>query len=128
MDKRFVVTQLINAAITIVTTILVVRFTLKGSLGISPILRARFKSTARRYADIVLFGLTVVMVIVALYRDIFSRGTVPATHADAFIIAMLVVIGVFSLKEINDSILAIIERRRRRKPKSQPNEQANDLR
>ena len=54
MDTKFVISQLVNAVIVIVTTVIVTRLTLKGSLGISENTKTRIKTTGMIYGVILL--------------------------------------------------------------------------
>ncbi len=100
MDKKFVVSQLINAAITIITTVVVVRVTLKGSLGISQRLTAKLRETANRYGKytkLIIDLIFLVLMLIGLYRWCWVNWYQIPNRAEVFCISLLVLAASFFL-------------------------------
>ena len=68
MDTKFVIVQLVNALIIIITTVVVTRVTLKGNLGISQTYKEKFKIKA------IMYGLILILLGILGITDMASGG------------------------------------------------------
>jgi hypothetical protein len=86
MDKTQISTLVLNAVVTIGTTIIVKRVTLKGgSLGLSQSLAKRVKNSSVLYADFIFSIFWVLVTVTQLFSLI--RRPESLTRLDAFYIA-----------------------------------------
>jgi hypothetical protein len=108
MDKKFVITQLINAALTVATTIIVVRFTMKGNLGISPRFKQRLKSTTGKYGGLVINFFALSTITLALIRWVGLHRFEITNRAEVFIICVLTFFGLRVLAAVANELLDIV--------------------
>jgi len=109
MDSKFVITQLINAVVTVVTTIIVVRVTMKGNLEISPRLKQRLKHTIGRYGTLALYASVLALFVIGLIRWVwFHRDELP-NRAEVFMISLMTSIGLYVLGALVNALFDIIE-------------------
>jgi len=107
MDSKFVITQLINAAVTVLTTIIVVRVTMKGSLEISPKFKQRLRHTMGRYGGLFFNALFLAVSVIGLVRWVgFRRDDLP-NRAEVFMISFMTVFGLYMLGATGNSLLDI---------------------
>src|SRR5687767_11977449 len=85
MDTDFVITQLVNAVIVIITTIIVTRLTLKSSRRVSQTQRGKLKLRAARYVYIFIVLLFLAFSVWRLFMLVLSD--LPLTRVDAMQIA-----------------------------------------
>ena len=119
MDSKFVITQLINAAVTIVTTIIVVRVTMKGNLEINPRFKQRFRSTIGKYGALILVSSGLVIIVTGLIRWVWLRRDDLPNRAEVFIISLMTFGGLYMLGAAVDVLFDIVAPKR---PKSPPTE------
>jgi hypothetical protein len=103
MDTKFVVSQLITAIITIITTIIVVRVTLKGGFEVSQRLKTRFRGIANRYGrytKLIIDLSLLVLMLIGLYRWCWVNWYQIPNRAEVFCISFLVFIGFFFLNQV----------------------------
>src|SRR5688572_23438282 len=88
MDRQFLITQLINAVLIIVTTIIVTRVTVKGSFGISQNTKERLKTIAINVIAVIVNLFNIVWVARGLF--IALRVQTPITRREVMHIAIYV--------------------------------------
>lgn len=84
---QWVISTLIVAVITVITTILTVKSTMRGYI-VSPAAKGRLTSKARRYGELVITGLGAVLGIILL--GIFVTESTPITRVTIVKISTLV--------------------------------------
>jgi hypothetical protein len=90
MDTKFVISQLVTAVITIITTIIVVRYSLKGSLGVSQETKSKMKRMLALYA-VILFNLAYFGVVLWRLISLVRQDSTP-TRLDVLFISLFTII------------------------------------
>jgi succinate dehydrogenase hydrophobic anchor subunit len=85
MDKSQIITLLINAVVTILTTAIVLRLSLnKGKLEVASKLKARFTPKVKAYIRLILSLLILVSMVMGMYYSL--RDSSPPTRFDVFVV------------------------------------------
>ena len=89
MDSKFVISQIVTAVITIVTTTIVVRLSLKGTLGINEKYKSKLKSLAIIGIAISVLLLILTVSIWKLWQLVSQSPESPITRMEVWQISIL---------------------------------------
>jgi hypothetical protein len=85
MDIKFIITQVVNAVIIIITTIIVTRLSMKGSLSIKPSTKVKLKRIAKIYGLLLFMVAHFSYTVWRLYVAMTATG--PVSRRDVMNIA-----------------------------------------
>jgi hypothetical protein len=113
--------QLVNALIVIITTIITVRVTQSGSLGISKKFKTRLKMIALRY--ILVFAPLVMLIFVTYLLSNYLRRTTPIERSDVFYISLYTVMLAYWIDELQKGVIYVWRNRHSRDNTDPPRDQ-----
>jgi hypothetical protein len=124
--KDLVISQLIQAVLVIVTTIITVRYTQLGSLGISEKLKGKFKTRLSKITAIILAvvmpALIVLFTSLAVRRIVLTEG--PPTRMDVFYIAFYMIVAAFWLGQTAKGLADLVNQHRNKKDRSESDDES----
>jgi hypothetical protein len=104
MDRQIVITQLINAIIVIITTIVTVRVTLGRTNRSRPTIAQKLRTKAKRYGVIIVDVFLICLILFAL-SVILWHPDQPATKSDALSVSVLITSLVVNIRNLRFDLM-----------------------